>query len=98
MVQKQNLENLSSLQFNASCALLVDTLCQPLFKNFGITHFGYIRILEDGKMLRIANNESWTRMYFQHEFYNDINLYDMNHLALNCKEDKFSRFCFCTMI
>lgn len=87
MVQKQNFNNLSSLQFNASCALLVDTLCQPLFKNFGITHFGCIRILEDGKMLRIANNELWTHKYFQHEFYNDIDLYGMNHLAVN--EERF---------
>ena len=79
----QNLENLSSLQFNESCAPIVDALCEPLFSNFGITHFGCIRILENGQVLRIANNVAWTRTYFQYEFYNDLDIYNMKHVLQN---------------
>jgi DNA-binding CsgD family transcriptional regulator len=83
MVQRRNIDNLLPLQFNENCSPFMDTLCEPLLKNFGITHCGYIRILEDGKMLRIANNELWTRIYFQHGFYNDMDVYDMTDLPLN---------------
>lgn len=78
-----NITSLSSFQFNKSCAPLVEKLCEPLFNSFGITHFGCIRILENGQMLRITNNKKWTKDFFQHEFYNDIDLYGMKDASLN---------------
>ncbi|MBS0272533.1 MAG: LuxR family transcriptional regulator [Proteobacteria bacterium] len=88
MVYKKDTLNLSSLQFNLSCALFVEDVCQPLFKAFGITHFGCLRIFENGQILRIANNENWTQSYFQHEFYNDLDLYNMKHVPIN--EQRFA--------
>lgn len=78
-----NITNLSSFQFNKSCTPLVENLCEPLFTSFGITHFGCIRMLENGQMLRITNNKKWTKKFFQHEFYNDIDIYDMKDVPLN---------------
>lgn len=78
-----NTINSSSFEFSKSCAPLVETLCEPLFKNFGITHFGCIRMLENGQMLRVTNNAKWTKEFFQHEFYNDIDIFDMRNVPLN---------------
>jgi hypothetical protein len=87
MTQNQHIKNLSALHFNEACSPLLDTLCEPLFENFGVTHFGYIRILEDGKIFRMATNKAWTRTYFQKEFYNclesDIEIWGLNHVPLN---------------
>lgn len=83
MVYKKDMFNLSSLQFNLSCAPFVEDLCEPLFKAFGITHFGCLRIFENGQILRIANNENWTKSYFQYGFYNDPDLYNMKHVPMN---------------
>lgn len=77
------LNNLSALQFNEECAPIVDALCAPLFMNFGITHFGCIRIFKNGQLLRIANNKEWTRKYFECEFYNDLDIYSMDQVPLN---------------
>lgn len=83
MLKDSSLINIASLQFNESCALVVDSLCEPLFNNFAISHFGCIRILENGQILRIANNANWTRAYFQHEFYNDLDMYSMKNVPMN---------------
>lgn len=80
---KKNITNLSSLQFNLTCAPFVDELCAPLFNAFGITHFGCLRIFENGHILRIANKDGWTQSYFQHGFYNDLDLYSMKHVPMN---------------
>ena len=83
MTQKKGINKLSSFHFNENCSPFLDSLCEPLFKNFGITHFGCIRILENGQMLRIANNKEWTRRYFHYEFYNDLDIYAMENIPIN---------------
>lgn len=81
MMNTVSSNNLLSLHFNLSCAPLVEALCEPLFNSFGITHFGCLRILENGQVLRIANNQEWTQKYFEREFFNDETLYDMSDVS-----------------
>ena len=62
-----NSHNLSALAFNEVIAEKVDLVCAPLFQHFGITHFGHIKVFEDRKMFRVANNKRWTKTYFEKE-------------------------------
>lgn len=75
--------NISSYQFNKSIGSEIDTICEPFFKTFGITHFGYIRILPNNQMFRIANKPEWTEKFFEYEFYNDISFYSMEKIPIN---------------
>lgn len=73
--------NLSALRFNESIAEKIDLISAPLFKYFGITHVGHIKIFNNGTMFRVANNEKWTRNYFEKEYYNDTALYKIHDIA-----------------
>jgi DNA-binding CsgD family transcriptional regulator len=73
--------NLSALDFNEAIAEKVDLVCAPLFQHFGMTHFGHIKIFNDGTMFRVANNKKWTRTYFENGYYNDAALYSMQDLS-----------------
>lgn len=75
--------NISALDFNQEIASRVDQISQPLAHYFGITHFGFIRIYENGKMLRMANKPTWTRTYFEKGYYNDMDLYSMRDVPQN---------------
>lgn len=75
--------NRESLNYNLKIVPIVNAICEPLFTTFGITHFGYIKILSDGSMLRIANNAEWTQRYFEKSFYNDLDIYTMEKIPLN---------------
>ncbi|MBY0462551.1 MAG: LuxR C-terminal-related transcriptional regulator [Alphaproteobacteria bacterium] len=76
---------LSAYQFNQTVTPLIESVGLPLLKNFGITHFGHIKVNNDGLMLRLANYEPWNKIYFQEEFYNDDKLYNMSWLPLHSK-------------
>lgn len=73
--------NFSALKFNESIAEKIDLICTPLFQHFGMTHFGHIKIFNNGSMLRVANNQKWTQRYFENEFYNDGSLYNIHTLS-----------------
>lgn len=73
--------NISALNFNQSIAEKVEVICMPLFQYFGITHFGYIKIFNNKTMLRMANNEKWTLKYFEKEFYNDRECYNISKIS-----------------
>lgn len=81
-------KNLLALEFNEKNACIVDSLTEPLRTNFDITHFGFIRMFANGQLFRIANNPAWSRKYFECEFYNDADIYDMNNIPLN--ESRFA--------
>jgi DNA-binding CsgD family transcriptional regulator len=76
-------KNISALNFNEEIASRVDQIAQPLAQYFGISHFGFIRIYENGKMLRMANKPKWTRTYFEKGYYDDIDLYSMRDVQQN---------------
>jgi DNA-binding CsgD family transcriptional regulator len=80
-------KNLLALEFNEKNAGIVDSLTEPLRENFDITHFGFIRMFENGQLFRIANNPAWSRKYFENEFYNDADIYDMKNIPL--QESRF---------
>lgn len=71
--------NKYALRFNEATADRVKSLCAPLFNNAGVTHFGYLKILNDGRMLRLTNNVEWTKKYFEKAYYNDIDFYSMKN-------------------
>ncbi len=75
--------NIPAFQFNMEIASRVDEVSQPLSRYFGITHFGFIRIFKDGRMLRMANNPKWTSTYFEKAYYNDLDLYSMRDVPEN---------------
>ncbi len=62
---------------------IIEGLSVPLLENFGITHFGHIKVNEERLMLRIANCEKWNQIYFQEEFYNDFKMYNMQSTPIN---------------
>lgn len=88
MTHSQVSSNLLALEFNEKKASIVEALVEPLQRNFDITHFGFIRMFENGKFFRIANSPDWTRRYFECEFYNNAAVYDMKNIPLN--ESRFS--------
>jgi DNA-binding CsgD family transcriptional regulator len=75
--------NISALRFNENIAKLVEDAYLPLNNYLGITHFGYIKVLNDGTMLRMANRPEWTKKYFEQSFYNDVDLYGMENVPEN---------------
>lgn len=78
----------SAYQFNQTVAPIVESVGMPLLENFGITHFGHIKINNSGLMLRLANHEPWNKIYFQEKFYDDSKLYNMSGVPLNSKRKK----------
>jgi len=75
--------NISAFKFNENIAGPVENVCQPLSNYLGITHAGYIKIFNDGTMLRMANKPEWTKKYFEQSFYNDVDLYGMKDVPEN---------------
>lgn len=53
------------------------------FQKFGITHFGNIRFFKNNTAHRIANNISWTNIFFENKFYNAIDLDYFQNLTMN---------------
>lgn len=75
--------NFSALKFNEDTSFLVEEICRPLFKYFGLTNFGYVKIDKEGKMLRISTGLEWTKRYFEACYYNDIDFYFFHDVPLN---------------
>lgn len=75
--------NYSALKFNEDIASFIEDICQPLFNNFGITNFGYVKIDSSGSMLRISTGPKWTRRYFEQQYYNDTDFYFFDDVAEN---------------
>jgi DNA-binding CsgD family transcriptional regulator len=77
----ERLSGLSALEFNEAIADKVDLICAPFLQNLGMAHFGYIKIFNNGKMFRMANNKEWTKRYFEKEFFNDKIFYNMQNVS-----------------
>ena len=69
--------NFSAFQFNESVCETVEQIGAPLLINFGITHFGCIKILNNGLMLRLSNIPQWTKKYFEFQLYNDPHIFNL---------------------
>lgn len=77
-----------AFEFNEKMCTITDKIFEPL-KSFGIGHAGFIKIFDDGKLLRITNNPSWNRKFFESDFYNDFDMYDMQKVPLGKKRLSF---------
>lgn len=75
--------NYSALKFNEETAPLIEEICEPLFKYFGFTNFGYVKIDTFGRMLRVSTGLEWTRYYFDKQYYNDIDFYFFDDISIN---------------
>ena len=75
----------NNLEFNQSINQRLRDLCHPLFHNFGITTFAYLKFLKDGKILHITNNHEWLSYYTTQNLFNDVNRYinEINSLPEN---------------
>jgi DNA-binding CsgD family transcriptional regulator len=58
----------------------------PLFNCFGITHFTYVKIYNDGSRCSLSTNAEWTESFFKNKFYmlasheTDINKFKSGYL------------------
>ena len=75
--------NYSALKFNEETTSLIEEICEPLFKYFGFTNFGYVKIDTSGKMLRVSTGLEWTKRYFDAQYYNDIDFYFFDDIPIN---------------
>jgi DNA-binding CsgD family transcriptional regulator len=69
--------NLHALKYAEALSGTIEKICEPLFSNFEITNFGYVKMYDDGSMLRLSTDHEWTKKYFMNGFYNDIDFYAM---------------------
>ncbi len=72
-----SLRNSQALEFSEALSSTVEKICGPLFSNFEITNFGYVKLYDNGTMLRLSADHEWTKKYFNYGFYNDIDFYAM---------------------
>lgn len=86
MLQTLNKINASALKFNIEMASVTEDICQPLFNSFGISNFGFVKLFNDGTMLRISADKEWSCKYFEHQFYNDACFYNFNDFPENSTE------------
>ncbi|MBT4879962.1 MAG: helix-turn-helix transcriptional regulator [Alphaproteobacteria bacterium] len=75
MTVSANAMNKSTWKYNCEINAQLVELCEPLFKNFGITVFSYIRFFEDGTHLQLCTNTDWLKFYLQKKFYDNESHY-----------------------
>ena len=51
--------NQSAIEYNNGINQYLNDICAPLFTNFGITLFEYIRVFFDGTCLNLSTNQDW---------------------------------------
>jgi DNA-binding CsgD family transcriptional regulator len=76
-------KNTEAFLFSENISPRVEEVCQPLFTNLGLKHYGYVKIYANGLMLRLATDHNWTKKYFNYEFFNDQDFYSVDHLFSN---------------
>lgn len=72
--------NSQALKYAEALSGTIEKICEPLFSNFEITNFGYVKMYDDGSMLRLSTDHEWTKKYFIYGFYNDIDFYAMQKI------------------
>ncbi|MBY0500647.1 MAG: helix-turn-helix transcriptional regulator [Alphaproteobacteria bacterium] len=77
--------NKNPLDYNHSIEDRLKQICAPLFNNFKITTFAYLKFLEDGKILHITTNHDWLTFYTKNNLFNDVNRYinEINNIPEN---------------
>ncbi len=75
MTSSEKKINSRALEYSEAVSGTIEKICEPLFSNFEIKNFGYVKIYDDGSMLRLSADHEWTKKYFKYGFYNDIDFY-----------------------
>ncbi len=68
----------TALDFNISTSEEIEHICSPIFKLFSLTYFAFLKIMNDGSILRLSNHKAWTTNYFNKKLFNETNFYT-NH-------------------
>lgn len=63
--------NRHSIEYNNNIHYKFSDICKPLFDNFPITHFFYIKILDNNTSLYLCNEKKWVEFYIENKFQND---------------------------
>lgn len=74
------------LQYNREIAPHISSICEPLFKNFGITHFWYDKLFEDGRFFDVGSDIKWKEYFHAHDLVNktpNFFIDTMRHTAKN---------------
>lgn len=90
MLSALDKENFLAFKFNIEISDIIEKISAPLFTNFKITNFGFVKIFNNGTMLRLSTGKEWTKKYFENQYYNDNIFYDFNDIAENSQKIKVS--------
>ncbi len=61
-------ENLGALLFNKKYIKEIGKICTPLFDNFNMTHFGYLRYMPDGSYLAMSSDINWAEIHLKNDY------------------------------
>ncbi len=60
---------------------IVEKICQPLFKKYGINYFCHIRAFKDDHYTGVMSDKRWARHYLKNKYYNiDVPSYDLDKI------------------
>jgi DNA-binding CsgD family transcriptional regulator len=57
-----------ALEFNNENLERISKICMPLSQCFGINHFGFVRIFNNGRYLCLTNNPIYQKIVFENDF------------------------------
>jgi LuxR family quorum-sensing system transcriptional regulator SolR len=72
MISSVDPTNKHSIEYNNSIHYKFVNICKPLFDNFPITHFFYIKILDNNTILYLCNEKKWVEFYIENKFQDDL--------------------------
>ncbi|MBT4879449.1 MAG: helix-turn-helix transcriptional regulator [Alphaproteobacteria bacterium] len=61
----------SATRYTVNSAKTVEEVCEPLFENFNISYFSYVKFLPDNKYLYLGTDEEWLQCYFKNFDYSN---------------------------
>lgn len=65
----QSVLNHEALKHNYSAQELINSLCQPVFDNFPIKNFWYIRLYPDSSFIQLSNDISWQQCCWENNYF-----------------------------
>ena len=61
-------KNSEAFLFNKAHIKEISRICVPLFNNFNLTHFGFLRYMPDGSYLAISNDINWAEIHLKNDY------------------------------
>lgn len=61
-------QNSGAYFFNQAHVSEIREVCSPLFKNFNLTHFGYLRYRADGGYLAVSSDINWAETHLKNDY------------------------------